>query len=542
MKQAIILLSMILLSLISRGQTPFDFKGNEKKDSIYKKELYFNDPKNLVEDTLRFNRKYKYVLKNINRFVYKEATAEQKGENLNIEKPEIFKGIKFPGFTTNSGQVAMGIMSENGDTINLVLHVVCDTPCITKDKLINSSAILQAQALMYQSGANMFEKKVDTFSTFSGVSRKLEKLKTNLILTWPQIYNAKRRVMQDSVGLVLQEKDTNKISQKYDTIMKAAILIYDSTLVPASEVITGAADSIVNIYKLCLYNLMREMRCMDSCYRKTEKNKICKQDSIFKNKEDKYRRLENCLTKLRSFSDGIKEDMKEAGIAISEMKKAFDEGKVDIVQDNYNMLVSENFELELEPFKADKDTHEIIFTATAEGPLVYGKPAKRTIKIKAITTGGWKIDYSTGAFYNMGSNNFLGPQYYFENRAIDSTKAVIEAKRTKKAMLSVGALMHIYPRINFWLRPGFALGVSTTLGFDVLNFHGGVSLLIGKPGKANRVIISGGLTLREVSLLDSRYKLNEFRKDYGDDVPTSKNFPVSGGFLSFTYNLTGINK
>ena len=536
MKKTIIFLILFFSSFIFKGQTPFKLKSYEGKDTIYQKNISFNSSHNLVDDTLRFNRKYKYVLKNINRFVYKEATAEQKGETLNAERPEILKGIKFPGFTTLSN-VGMSPFTSKSD-----LFFECKKS-ITKDTLLYYSKELREAVSVYQDSGIVFKKFVDSFSTSSGVNKKLERLKTSVTHSWHEIDSIKKKLIFDSLGLSLQEKDpTNNINMKCDTLINKATLIYYTAIVPNAKKITKYTDSIINLYKLCLYNLSREMRCMDSCCEKTQKNKSCSQDSIFKSKEDEFKRINDYMEKLKSFSDGIKEVTKEGGSAIAEMRKAIDEGKIDIVQNNYNYLVSENFELELEPFKADKDVHEVTFTAAAEGLLIFGKPAKRTIKIKAITTGGWKIDYSTGAFYNMGSNKFLGPEYYFENRASDTSKAVIEAKRTKKAMLSIGALMHIYPRINSVIRPGFAFGVSTTLGFDVLNFHGGMSLLVGKPGKPNRVIISGGLTLREVSLLDSRFNLDVFRKDYGDTVPTSKNFPVSGGFISLTYNLLGINK
>ena len=46
------------------------------------------------------------------------------------------------------------------------------------------------------------------------------------------------------------------------------------------------------------------------------------------------------------------------------------------------------------------------FTAKAEGPLLFGRPANRTVKIKAITYGGWKVDYSTGALLIGAVINF----------------------------------------------------------------------------------------------------------------------------------------
>jgi hypothetical protein len=248
-----------------------------------------------------------------------------------------------------------------------------------------------------------------------------------------------------------------------------------------------------------------------------------------------------CIEAIERKTSELVNEVKKAGEQIEKMGEAIAAGKIDEVQDNYNLLVRENFELELDPFIADKDIHTITFTANAGKPLTFGAPSKRTVLINAVTTGGIKVDYSTGIFFNSGSNTFLGPEYFYE-QATDSTKIIREAERSKKSMLSIGALMHLSVRQMSPIRPALSAGVSTTSGFDSFNFHLGASLIFGRPGKPNRVIVSGCFTWREVELLNNRYSLGEERGDYPDAVPVSKNFPIRGTFIAITYNLKNASK
>jgi hypothetical protein len=206
--------------------------------------------------------------------------------------------------------------------------------------------------------------------------------------------------------------------------------------------------------------------------------------------------------------------------------------------------------LELAPFVADKDVHEVTFVIDAGTPLALGSAMKRTIKINAVTRAkgvkAWKIDYSTGVFFNVGSNAFLGPSYYFDTNEKDTTKTAREAPKSKKGMLSVGALLHVYPRwlgLFRFIKPAATVGVSTTTGFTAVNLHMGLSALIGSLGNASRLTLSAGWTAREVGLFDdSRHHINIPDKTYGDAVPTSPHFPVWGKFIAITYNLKGPSK
>lgn len=518
------ILAISCSNLFAQVSPVFPYKHYKGKDSIYTRALSYQDDRNLYEDILRFNRKYRYVLTGVNRFVFKETTAEQKGENFNTERPSMLQGIKLPTAISRPAKrlpETQGMVAEKAN--------LCD--CQPADTLIKYDKELNAALLVLQQQETSFNDKVELFATHQGINRGLEKMKQDLRLSWNNIAAGKIKLLKDSLKIDVPVDDhTSLIESQYKQLYTEAKTAVAGEIAPNVGKLTLGLEEYITRYEKCLFDKRRVLRCLDSC-----------KDKSFRALENKYLALFECLSDLKQYSNELSDYLKKAKASVGTMETAFVEGKIDEVQRNYNLLAQRNFELELDAFVADKDLHEITFTAGAGGPLPFGEQAKRTIKIKARTLGGLKIDYSTGAFYNWGSNNFLGPDYYYDTPT-DSTKIIREGERTHNGLLSVGALMHISSRFNSYVRPALSLGVSTTSGFDALNFHAGFSLILGRPGKSNRIILSGGFTFKESSLLNNRYSLNVEGKDYPDAVPVSKNFPVRGGFISLTYNLTGVNK
>jgi hypothetical protein len=302
----------------------------------------------------------------------------------------------------------------------------------------------------------------------------------------------------------------------------------DTAIAPVLKRFSALMVSVTkNCYDTSVW--IRALRCLDPC-----KNK---NDSILYYKyTDLLEKVRKCAGKITDKIESLTDDVKKSKEVVEEMKAAVKDGKLLALQKNYDLISEENFTYTLEEFIADKDVHDITLKIIAEEPLRYNQPQTRTIKVKAITTGGIKVDFSTGAFINFGNNEFLGPDYYY--KTIDTlNKQIIEAERTKNAMFSIGALAHFYIRSNSFIKPALSLGVSTTASFDAVNLHGGLSALIGKPGTTSRFVITAGITLREVSLLDKKYQLNTNYQGLPDAVPVSKNFPKTGGFFAITYNL-----
>jgi hypothetical protein len=152
------------------------------------------------------------------------------------------------------------------------------------------------------------------------------------------------------------------------------------------------------------------------------------------------------------------------------------------------------------------------------------------------TKGGWKIDFSTGIFFNGGNDDFMGRELQYQP-ITDSTVTIKNKDGGDRILLSLGALMHIYRRtgksVNYALSPG----LSTTTAFDGVNFHLGASVLLGYK---NRLVITGGLVLREAKILDKNYNYNTeyLKKEIPESPPTIKVFPKAGWFFSLTYNFS----
>ncbi len=531
-----ILVSVLCLSQIMYGQTKVSLKDDVAKtqDNYFVKEIDFlNTNKNIWDDTVKYNQKYSYKLINFNRLVFKQYTAEQKGENFNTERPAALKGLAFPGFLSVKG-VQPGPASRgevDSSEIKKILAAIEACHCVDVVTYLLTIKDMNQQIVLVKGTGESLEKLSAKFETYPELNQELDKLKKNTVNSFGHIDSSKRSLIKKFTGVETGPNDTSQViavfyQQTYESAQK---LINDRFFTATSSLIRES-DLLASKYQVCVTDLEKKL-----CGRKDTCSKSY--DSILLQIKEK----KLCIRKIQSFILGIKDDITEADAALKTMKAALKEQRIYAVQQNYNMLERRNFELYIEPFVADKDKHVITFTAKADGPLEYGVPSQRTIKVNAVTYGGFKIDFSTGAFFNWGSNNFLGPKYYYE-LPTDSTKIIREAGRTKSGLLSIGALMHVSYRTNSFLRPALSFGISTTSGFNALNFHGGISLIFGKPGRANRVILSSGITLREVDLLSSGYSVNAEGKNFPVVIPVSKNFPVMGYFVALTYNLTGVNK
>lgn len=512
----------------------FKYSLYKSKDSVYTKTITFNDKRNIYKDTLRFNRKYRYVLTGINRFVFKEATAEETGENFNTQRHGVLTAMTLPSFLTTGRRTP----DDNASTIAPVGDSMTKSgkkkprkpECLCKD--LESIAGFKAEYNSLKTADASFQDTLKLFATYAGVNKRLMRMKSDVTSDWQQIKSLKMQLIRDSLGLTTDAIDRSEsITSHYILLRDRAIWKIRNQIFPSIESLIRVLDSINETNRQCLFEIKRIIRCLDTCK---------SPDFIFY--EALFLEQKRCVEAFDTFQSDLTNYAKQAKISIEAVNAVIVEGKIDELQKNYHLLTKENYELELDAFVADNDSHEITFaTATTEGPLPFGIPSKRVIKVRAMTAGGLKVDFSTGAFFNWGDNNFLGPSYYYEKRS-DTTKVILETERSKRNMLSVGALMHISTRMNTYIRPAASFGVSTTLSFETLNFHGGVSGIIGKPGKPDRIILTVGITLKESELLNNRYRLNEVRDDYPDTVPTSKNFPLRGGFFSLTYNLTGINR
>ena len=132
----------------------------------------------------------------------------------------------------------------------------------------------------------------------------------------------------------------------------------------------------------------------------------------------------------------------------------------------------------------------------------------------------------------------------------DSTSTIELQDEGNRVLLSIGALLHIYPRKfqmnNFTL--ALSPGISTSNGFDNINYHLGLSGIVGKK---NRIVFTLGFTFRESLVFDDKSNLNRgitpfaLNTSYSNEVlpeipPVRKDFR-SGLFFGLSYNLSSSN-
>jgi hypothetical protein len=509
----------LLLVLISHAVQAQPITKKNKADVPI--DLNFLDNKSVYYWKLQYGTPYRVRLTNINRLVYGSTTAEQTGENLFTTVPGAFSAIKLPGFTSKNvpfpGQPGAG------------LDTTC--PCSTASDYIKCNAVLNTNYNAYTNFLKQIEAAVEAFNTSVLLSEQLKALNENVTDTWDSIRAKKIRYAFLATRLTLSPEDPS-----------ASIRGFYRAQIESARALVKKADSTLKLVVQALdkkqsecfwrdsIRLSKQLACLE-CKNLADYLKWTDSLNLVKAKMHSYAALKGDLTG----------DLEEAKATLKELQGVDKEGKLTALQKLYDLLSEENFTLSVESFEAVKDLHTVKFTAAAENPLPFNRPQKRTIILNGITEGGWKVDFSAGAFASFGTETFLEPQYYYV-AVSDTTKQIRQATGSRSAMLSVGALMHFYPRLYSFVKPALSVGVSTTTGFDNLNLHGGLSLLFGKPGGRNRVVVSGGITLRQVNLLDARYQLNTTYEGLPDTVPVKSFFPKSGAFLALTYNFATASK
>jgi hypothetical protein len=510
----------ILLPLLTFAQQIN--KHLKARDSII---IDFKHDTSLYLWKLKYNTPYVVKLKNINRFAYKDANATQTGMDFNTEVPSALQGVKLPGFLTPSDkkpQNAAKELEHNRGNLTKSKNVKKEDTCL-KICPCPTVADYTSLKLSFKNSFIFLQKNDSEFKNLSELIRKLELLQKNVTDSFP-IITQKKETLLSEYHIAYPYSDSS-IRVYYEDLLKKS-LDEQKKLNSTASRITDMLDS--TLQKSCLSDTTRLLRCLlcKTCKNANYKRILLSLDSSRK-----------CAQQFELNINSIDKIVSKVKEAVEAMNKLKQDGKIDVAQNDYNILSEQNFSLTVDEFLAKNDVHEVVFTANAADPQPSNQLQKRTIKLTGITTGGMKVDFSIGALINFGSDEFLGPQYYYVT-VNDSTKQIQQTVHANKAMLSVGALMHVYWRLYSWVKPALSWGVSTTTGFDQVNFHLGLSAIIGKPGTKNRLIISTGATLKESSILDSRYQLTTPYKGLPDDVPVSKTFPKSGWFFALTYNFT----
>ncbi len=208
----------------------------------------------------------------------------------------------------------------------------------------------------------------------------------------------------------------------------------------------------------------------------------------------------------------------------------------------YLLLANEsNFQYESESVSVSKDLTTVKISITPNDLNECGSPEKKEIKIKIKAESGVKVDFSSGVFWSsgLGNKSFLDPNYYYIYHTADTREIIRSDRKPYEGMLSIGGLAHLYFRSKGKFKGGFNAGVSTTAGFDNLNFHLGGSLL-SFINDSDRLILNLGITLKSTKLLDRGLTPGKVytKLESPDAIPLISVFPKLGFFASISYNLS----
>jgi hypothetical protein len=489
-KTLILLSALIVCGKFSYAQTPFP-----------PLDLMDSNSKLPSSKNLKFKGKYVIQIDNINLSLYKvEGTVSQK--DFNTEMPEIFKGIKLPGFLTTK------------------------LPAIKDDQ--------QQAKLASMDNDNTLKKKTIELN-LQVIADALEKIKATVKLsnTYKNLYSS----CDKKFAAILSEK--HSVTNIYlNTNHTTETEITDALRQYLNTTIANAINAQKEIDKdLPVFYTEMETKLGIASLKKTIEELESKTANNITLSEVEKIRLNSAKKKIASFEE-LKKDLDEqlakAKGFIDELKKFDDDNKVEDLVNNYKMINKSNFTYYSDEFTVKQDEVQVEIKVSTENRLSCDVPSKKTYSASYLTKGGLKLDFSSGVSINGGNDDFMGRDLQY--KSINDSTVQIEAKDGgKRLLLSVGALMHIYWRtgnkLNFALSPG----LSTTTAFDGIDFHLGGSVLFGGE---NRIVLTAGLVMREAKILDRNYNYNSQyqKKAMPEAVPTIKVFPKTGWFFSVTYN------
>lgn len=215
---------------------------------------------------------------------------------------------------------------------------------------------------------------------------------------------------------------------------------------------------------------------------------------------------------------------------------------------NRDLSVENNFSVVSYPVKNEQDA--IVFDVeisrrnpvneSENQPLTPFGLDERQFSVEARIRGGWKVDFSTGAFLSTGLQD---REYIIEDMQNSSTISTItEIKNRDSGQISYGALVHLSRRGSKNFKLGFTSGFSlnSTEISDGIAFLGG-SAMFGSPPL---VVFSVGISAAKVAYLDGRYSLNTpiANSIIKNRTQLTKEITRPGLFVGITYNLTRKDK
>lgn len=485
-----------------------------------------------LKETFDYKRKIKVEISNVNRFLYK-LSDEKTETDFNVQPPAILTGLKLPGFLNTGAPAPAGgapfTKEIKRDTLKIMTPVKLQEALQANlDALINTQKYVDSAVNLHNKIAHISKDCDATFQVIEGKVHGELKNFTKLQASIPVLIDTVETTL-DSMLRAAPELYRVIEQLKKDLLEKNLAQFRANQHVQKENIVTAKADVTTLQEKL--------KKEKNTNHRASLSSQIKEQEKEVRDEEGNLETMIEDHTASDKDIDGLVEKAKALA---DEIRKFREEGKAFTIVEDIKKVNEANYSYYTELVKMTKDEVKFAINAASESPLPCNKPNEQKFTVTLRTKGGVKLDFSTGVFLNFGNNEFLGQQFYYKPLT-DSLSTIAMVDAGKRVGVGIGALMNIYWRSPSHIKGGGAIGVSTTTGFDALNLHLGLSLILGDK---ERFCITPGLVLREVDGLDNRYVIGNTYATalLPEAVPVTKKFPKSGFFVSFTYNVSRFGK
>jgi hypothetical protein len=198
----------------------------------------------------------------------------------------------------------------------------------------------------------------------------------------------------------------------------------------------------------------------------------------------------------------------------------------------YQTFTKGNYTLSIQDTATRKDKLTIGVTLTPK-TWIPCDPVKQAFSL-SLKLVRWKIDFSTGVFFNYGNRKFRGNYFY-----IDSSDKIARLDKNDGAIIpAFGGLMHIYRRSGRSFDWGGEIGASLDTDLNYSNFYLGACFMINADNEMwNRVVFSAGLALRRVKELGHPYHIGAAVDPNLSIDQLEQGRYRTGAYIGLTYNL-----
>lgn len=454
---------------------------------------------------VKYGDKIVVTIKNVNKNLY-TINDSLTQTNFNTDLPDIFQGIKLPGYlalTLPDGPKSKTSIAPPDAVVGMKSSIEAELD------IINASSIYINGATNYNN--NLASLYQSCGKDFGSIEKELIQI-TNGYLPSPV---GSRAAQVTGIQHTLEKAISDAIQAKAH--IESILPHYLTTIDAASQ------------------NLKNNIIWKHENYPTPKTSRNAYRQELIDVRDAKHN-----LEAYAAHKDSLLAIIKAAFEQVTAIEKFRDDNRIQILTNNYELINENNFSYTSDTIVVKKDELKLNIRIKAAKALACAGPERLVIEQTYRTVGGWKVDFSTGIFVNVGNEDFLGREIQYKS-APDSTISIESKDGGDRALLSIGALMHVYRRSGNNINWAISPGLSTSTAFDGLNFHLGGSFLYGKE---DRLVLTIGLTLRESRILDRNYSFGKVyqKSELPETPPTIKVFPKPGGVVSLTYNWKVLRK